>query len=83
MAKPSNRLHPPDDFVTGNEWKLRLCQLAIDDVQVGAADAASEQLKRSWRGDGSGIGSSMSLSGDPADLEHHRLHGRSRQVSSS
>ena len=25
--------------MTGNEWKLRLCQLAIDDVQVGAADA--------------------------------------------
>ena len=31
---------PPDDLVTGNDRKLRVGELAVNDVQIGAADAA-------------------------------------------
>ena len=34
--------HLADDLVTGHEWQLRMRELAVEDVQVGTADAARE-----------------------------------------
>jgi hypothetical protein len=35
-----------DDLVSGNERELRLLEFAIDDVQVGATDAAREHIEQ-------------------------------------
>jgi hypothetical protein len=40
----SDRINPPDDFVTGNDRHNRVWQLAIHDVQVRAADPAGRHL---------------------------------------
>ena len=39
-------LHATDDLVTRHEGKFRLDQFAVDDMQVGAADAASEHAQQ-------------------------------------
>lgn len=31
---------PPDDLMAGHEWKLRMSQFAIQNVEIGPADAA-------------------------------------------
>ena len=36
----ADRLDPADDLVPGDDRQLRVGQFAVDDVQVGAADAA-------------------------------------------
>ncbi len=42
-----------DDFMSGNDGELRLCQLAVDDMKIRAADAAGfdaqQQLSRAGR----------------------------------
>jgi hypothetical protein len=40
----SNHVNPPDDLVAGDNRHLRGGQLAIDDMQIRATDAASGHL---------------------------------------
>ncbi len=47
-----------DDLMTENERQLGMRQLAVEDVQVGAADAAGRDLDEDLLGSGSGTGSS-------------------------
>jgi hypothetical protein len=69
--------HAPDDLVAGDEWELRLRELAVDDMDVGAADAAGGDLEQ----DLSGSGLRLREVGWPERLalpfQHHRAHGLS------
>ena len=58
---------PCHDLVAGHERQLRVGQLAVDDVQVGAADAAGAHLEEHLaRRPARGSGSSLVPSGSPA-----------------
>ena len=46
----------PDDLVTGNDRQLWIGQLAVDHMQVGAADAASRHAQSDLTGPGLGVG---------------------------
>ena len=55
--RPLPRLdHLADDLVAEDQRQLRLGELAVDDVQVGAADAAGDHPDESLPGPGLGIG---------------------------
>src|SRR5262249_38265709 len=40
----ADRRHPSDDLVPGHDRQLRINELAVNDMQIGAADAASGNL---------------------------------------
>ncbi len=69
-----DRLDPADDLVTRDDRQLRIGQLAVDDVQVGAADAAGLDAQPDLPGAGIRIGPILErepLAGPP---QHHRAH---------
>ena len=53
---------------------LRFGQFAIDDMQIGAADAAGADAHRISPGPGCGSGRSTSRSGSPDTIKHHCAH---------
>ncbi len=57
--------NPTDDLVTEDEREFRLCKLAIDDVEIGPADAARRYLNQNLARAGFGRGTSRSCSGSP------------------
>jgi DNA-binding MarR family transcriptional regulator len=65
------------DLVTGDQRELRIRQLAVDDVEVGAAHAAGTHPQEHLAG--AGIGEREVALGErtPGLLEHHRAHGAS------
>ena len=65
---------PPDDLVAGDERKLRVGQLAVHDVEVGAADAAHVHVDEHLPGAGLGHGQLGLPEGRPRGVEHHRPH---------
>ncbi len=75
--------HLPHDLVTGDEWQVRPRQLAVHDVEIGAADTASAHAEQQLTGRGRRVGE---LRGpEPAErlLEHHcphRRHGSSAML---
>ena len=66
-----------DDLVTGDERELRPGQLAVDDVQVGAADAAREHAEERLSRAGLGIGQLGLPKRRASRRQHHRPHRRS------
>ncbi len=71
----ARRLDPADDLVPRHDRQFGIGQFAIDDMQVGAADAAgfdaNENLPRSWLGIGTLLHDKR-LAGSPED---HGAHG--------
>ena len=41
----SDRIDPADDLVSGDDRQLRVGQFAIDDMEIGSADAARRHLE--------------------------------------
>ena len=66
--------HRADDFMTGNDRRARVRELAVDDVQIGSTDAAGvdfhQQLAR--RRDRSA--DVQELERSMRGIEHHRVH---------
>jgi GNAT superfamily N-acetyltransferase len=58
-----------------NERELRLGELAVDDVQVGPADAAGVNPQQDLPGTGLGSRELCGLQGRASSGEHHRTHG--------
>ena len=75
----ARRLDPADDLVPRHDRQFGIGQLAVDDMQVGAADAAGfDREAGSGPGPGSGSGRSSidePLAGSPED---HGAHDRIR-----
>ena len=65
-----------DDLVTDDERELRVRQLAVDDVQVRAADAAREDLDEHLSRAGLGIGKIGRAERPPGFVQHHCPHAR-------
>jgi hypothetical protein len=71
----ADRIDPADDLVPGNHRHLRVRQLAVNDVQVRAADAARQHpdadlVRRRLR-----IRQLRPHQRGTQSVEHHRLHG--------
>src|ERR1019366_5441052 len=65
-------IDPADDLVARNDRHLRVGQLAIDDMQVGAADAVSGHLHPDLPRPGLPVGDLYPFKGSPELLYHHR-----------
>jgi hypothetical protein len=65
-----------DDFVAGDDRQARLGQVAIDDMQVGAADAAGSDLHKHLSGPGSRVGNGPVLQDQAGSVENHCFHWR-------
>jgi len=48
----TDRIDAPDDFMAGNDGKLRLREFAVDDMKISAANAASFDLEPQFAGSG-------------------------------
>ena len=66
--------HNPGDLVPQNERQLGLGQIAVDDVQVGAADAAGVDLDQDLLRPGNGFGDIDQLERLALGFEDHRAH---------
>ena len=64
-ARPKRR-HMADDLMAEHERELGLRQLAVEDVQIGAADAAGRDLDEDLAGPRLGHSELGGLSGVPA-----------------
>ena len=72
-----DRVDAADDFMAGNDRELRLCQLAVDDMEIGAADAAGLDLAAAASpAPGAGSGRSSMTSGVPGPPQDHGGHLR-------
>src|SRR5437660_3938808 len=60
--------------MAGNEWQLRLGQLAVDDMQVGAADRARVHANENLALGGLGNGKLNGAQRLARSLQHHRAH---------
>src|SRR6185436_5031638 len=69
--------HGADDLVPLHERQLRAVEVAVDDVQVGAADATGRDGDQNLAGTDSGLGQLSRPQRLPLPLEDHRSH-RSR-----
>ena len=58
-------LDDADDLVAGNDRQPLVRQLAVDDMQIGAADAAGLDADQHLAGPGAGSARSSSTSGAP------------------
>ena len=67
-------LHRPDDLVTEDERELRIGQLPVDDVQVGAADAAGVHGDEDLTGARLGVGVVGLAQRFPRGVEDERTH---------
>ncbi len=70
-----DRHHAADDLVTGHDRQLRVRQLAVDDVQVGAADAAGATSISTWPGPGWAAAAGLAQ-GQARPVQQHRAHRR-------
>jgi hypothetical protein len=73
----SDRIHDADDFVAGNKRQLRIREIAVDYVKIGAADRArfdhEPYLTLRWRRQ-----APLDQRQRPSGLAKlHRLHGHS------
>jgi hypothetical protein len=70
----ADHIDAADDFVTGHNGKLGIWQLAINDMQVGAAHPARRHLHSDFTGRGTWIGSLNQSERLAESLQHHCLH---------
>ena len=64
-----------DDLVAEDERELGIGQLAVGDVQVGAAYAARGDPEQHLVRPGSGLGQARFAQRTPCGVEEHRAHG--------
>ncbi len=69
------RLHRADNLVTGNERQGGLIQLAIHDVQIGAADPACADPDQDLAPSGFRPGNRLVLQGGFRSMKNHGIHG--------
>jgi len=67
-------LHPADDFVTRNDGQFGFGQIAVDDVQIGAADAAGRYPDLHLSGSRQRLGQFHRLESATRALQHHGFH---------
>ena len=72
LAKP---LDPTDDFMAGNQGKLWIGQLAIDNVQIGSADSTRRDTHEHFFWTRIPDGHRSSNKRPPRSLQDHRVHG--------
>jgi hypothetical protein len=68
-------LRPADDLVAQDEWKLRIRQLAVHDVEIGAADAAGRHAEPDLAGRRHRRRNLLQPQRLAGRVEHHRTHG--------
>ena len=68
------RLDYPDDLVSGNHRRPSGLELALDDVKIGAADAAGAHLHPDLAVGGKRIFPLLQLEACPRGQQHHRTH---------
>jgi len=73
-AEPAPVLGAADDLVPGNERELRIGQLAVDDVEVSAADAAGGHPKQDLPLLRLRHGNLLEPQRLPGRVKHHRTH---------
>jgi hypothetical protein len=66
--------HPPDNLVSGNERKSGVRQVAVDHVEVGAADRACRDFDEHLAGTRTRHLALNQPEGAANSLKHHRLH---------
>jgi LTXXQ motif family protein len=67
-------IDPSDNFVAGNDGKLRIWQVAVDDVKIGAAHAAGGDTNPYFAVGRPGVGALHKLERRPRTFQHHRTH---------
>ena len=70
----ARRLDPADDFVTRDDRQLGIGQVAVDDVQVRAADAAGLDAQPNLAGAGNGLGPVLEREPFTGSPQRHRAH---------
>jgi hypothetical protein len=60
--------------MTGNERELRMLQLAVEDVEVGAADTARRDAQEHLTRLRLGLGHLLQPERLASRMEHHRAH---------
>jgi hypothetical protein len=68
-------VHDSDDLMAEDERQLRFGQLAVDDVQVGPADAAGLDANANLAVPGLGVRQLHLLQRPAGNVEHQRTHG--------
>ena len=71
----ADRIDPADDLVARDDRHLRVGQFAIDDMQIGAADAAGGHLHANFARSGLRVGKLRPFERSLEFLQHHRMHG--------
>jgi hypothetical protein len=72
--RSAERADAADDFMAGNYRQFGLGQVAVDDVQVGAANAAGGNTDLDLLRTGFRIGQFHRFQGTAGLFENHRLH---------
>ena len=75
----SERLDAADNFVAGDDGVFDIRQLAIDDVKVSPANAASAHAHADLSATRKRVGALMQLQGRTRRRQNHRVHVRFSQ----
>ena len=67
--------HARDDLMAGHERQPGLRELPVDDVEIGAADAAGGDLEEHLAGLRLRLGDVLEAQRLALPVEHHRAHG--------
>ena len=67
-------IDPSDDFMAGNDRDARVGQFAVDDMEIGAADAAGRDFQADFAGAGQGIGTLRPFERRADPVENHGMH---------
>ncbi len=79
----ADRIDPADDLVAGDDRHDGIGQLAVDDVQIGPADAAGGDAKADFTGSGKAVRKLRPFESLTELLQHHRMHRILRRGSSA
>ena len=66
--------HPPNDLVPQDQRQLRMLQIPVEDVQVGATNTAGADAHQQLVGAGAGNGHSPQPEGPALFFQHHGSH---------
>ena len=71
---------PADNFVAGDDRRQRVRQLAIEDVQIGAANPAGGNTDADFAEPGMTVRQLGPFKLGPGGFQYHRLHGHLRPL---
>ncbi len=75
MTPSPTRRHLAHDFMTDDQWKLRIGQFAVHDMQIGPADSAGMNLELHLTGPGLRHRAIPEDKRMPGAVQDHRTHG--------